>query len=321
MTTTRLAFQNFEQPFITHGIDVIQDPADANAVYIFAVNHQSNPEYYEREQPDTDATKARSQIELFHHALNSTTVTHIRSIRHPLITTPNDIYADSPSSFYVTNDHFYREGIARLFEDIVSAAKWSNIIHVQVDELRSADPESGLRATVALDKIHNANGLGHGSPDGEIVITSAMSATLFRARADETNHSISILETIPVASQIDNPSYFSDPYRTPSDDASGYLSAGLLRAIDIPRTHTERSAKDGVLVWYLRSKSNLASVVEGPGGWEQHVLFEDDGTNIRSASAAVLVPINPKVEQGKKKAWLFVTGFFSESMIAVKVDL
>lgn len=70
MTSTRLAFQNFEQPFITHGIDVIEDPADANAVYIFAVNHPSNPEYYEREKPDTDATKARSQIELFHHALN-----------------------------------------------------------------------------------------------------------------------------------------------------------------------------------------------------------------------------------------------------------
>lgn len=238
-----------------------------------------------------------------------------------MITTPNDIYADSLSSFYVTNDHFYCEGIARLFEDIVSAAKWSNIIHVQVDELRSADSESGLRATVALDKIHNANGLGHGSPDGKIVITSAMGATLFRAQANETNHTISIPETIPVASQIDNPSYFSDPYRTPSDDASGYLSAGLLRAIDIPRTHTERSAKDGVLVWYLRPKSNLASVVEGSDGWEQNVLFEDDGTNIRSASAAVLVPINPKAEQGKKKAWLFVTGFFSESMIAVNIDL
>ena len=38
-------------------------------------------------------------------------------------------------------------------------------------------------------------------------------------------------------------------------------------------------------------------------------------------SAAVLVAIDPKLEGGKKKAWLFVTGFLSTNAIAVKVDL
>ena len=63
-------------------------------------------------------------------------------------------------------------------------------------------------------------------------------------------------------------------------------------------------------------------LVEGATEWVKRVLFQDDGSRIRSASAAVVVAIDPKLEEGKKRGWLFVTGFLSESMmIAVKVDL
>lgn len=318
MKSTRLTFENFLEPFTTHGIEVVEDPANSNAVYIFAVNHPPNPEYYEKEVPsgDQDVPKCRSQIELFHHVLGSQSVRHVRSIRHPLVTTPNDIYASSPFSFYVTNDHFYREGILRTVEDAVSAAKWSNIIHVQIEELESAsDPESGLHATVALQGLQTPNGLGHGKSNDEMLIVSAMGGILYRALPNENNHTISIVETIPMDSQIDNPAYFVDPYRTSDDDASGYLVPGLPRPIDVAKTLLDPSGKDGVLVWYVRP-STQGDV------WERRLLFEDDGTNLRSVSTAVLVPIDPKDEEGgKKKAWLFVTGFYSEGMIAVKVDL
>lgn len=54
--------------------------------------------------------------------------------------------------------------------------------------------------------------------------------------------------------------------------------------------------------------------------WESSVLFEDDGTLIRTASTGLLVPSETKPGE-RKKAWLFVTGFVSESVIAVEVDL
>jgi hypothetical protein len=51
------------------------------------------------------------------------------------------------------------------------------------------------------------------------------------------------------------------------------------------------------------------------------LVFADDGEKMRTASAAVIVGIDPRKEGGKKKGWLFVTGFMSENMVATKIDL
>lgn len=316
MKSTRLGFENFSGPFVTHGIDVTQDPDQKDAVYIFAVNHLPNPDYDSAGADGEDNSRARSQVELFHHVLGSSTIKHIRSIHHPLIKTPNDIYAEGPFSFYVTNDHYYRGGVKRHVEDAIPAAKWSSIVHVQVENLESMDGQSGIDATVALTGLHNNNGLGHGHSPDEMVISSAMGGTLYRAKPSRANH-ISVLDSIPLDSITDNPSYFKDPYATPSNDASGYLVAGIARPIDLPFTFTDPTAKDGVMVWYVRPNSTS---VDGSKNWETRLIFEDDGTHIRTASAAVLVGIKPQPNESKK-AWLIVTGFLSESAIAVQVEL
>ncbi|KAA8645489.1 hypothetical protein EYZ11_009118 [Aspergillus tanneri] len=307
--------QNFEGPFVTHGIDVIEDPDRSGAVYIFAVNHLRNPEYDETGTNAQDVFKARSQIELFHHILGTSTATHVRSVRHPLITTPNDIYAKSPSSFYATNDHFYRHGLKRHIEDAYPWAKWTNVVHVRLDQLKSAaSPEAGINATVALSGIKNSNGIGHGQDGEEILLCNAIGGIMYRARADGETSSISILDEIRFDSTIDNPSYFADPYRTVSDDASGYVQAGLLKAMNLSQSHGDPSAKDGVTVWYTRRKAAADGVMSAE--WETRQIFEDDGSNIHTASSALLVPV-----ESPKKARLFVTGFSSESVVAVDVDL
>lgn len=314
MKSKRLAFEGFEGPFVTHGIDVVEDPEQADAVYIFAVNHLPNPDHWlagEGASPE-GIPKARSQIELFHHVLESETVQHVRSIRHPLVETPNDIYADSPYSIYVTNDHFYRDGPFRLIEDVWPGAKWSTIIHVQIADLKAKDAEAGLNASVAHSGLWNNNGLGHGRTNDEIVISSAMGGELYVSRRPDNNHTISIQSTIPFDTVTDNPSYYADPYRTDADDASGFVVAGITQGLYLPKTSRDPDATDPLQVWYARPQA-------GTDAWEKKLLFEDDGSRIRTASAAVLVPIEPK--GGKKLAWLFVTGFLSESMVAVQVEL
>ncbi|KAL2862949.1 serum paraoxonase/arylesterase family protein [Aspergillus lucknowensis] len=147
--SSQLMFENFPGPFVTHGIDVIQDPDRAEALYIFAVNHLPNPEYSPATEAEAEAPKARSQVEVFHYVLNSSTIRHVRSVRHPLITTPNDLYATSPYSFYVTNDHHYREGFLRELESI-PGVKWAKVLHVQLDRLDTDDATAGVNTTVAL---------------------------------------------------------------------------------------------------------------------------------------------------------------------------
>lgn len=310
MKSTRLEFENFQGPFLTHGIDVIEDPEQANAVYIYAVNHLPNPASYESSEPE-GLPKARSQIELFHHVLQSQSVRHVRSIYHPLIKTPNDILAASPVSFYVTNDHFYRDGAMRHIEDVWRSAKWSDIIHVQITDLASKD--APIEASVALTGLQNNNGLGHGRTDKEIVISSAMGGELYVSALHESNHSISVGITVPFDFVTDNPTYYLDPYRTDVNDASGIVIAGISQAFKIASTCKDPNATESSQVWFTRLNPST-------GAWEKKLLFEDDGSRIRSASAAVLVPIEPKGD-GKKLAWLFVTGFFSERILVVQVEL
>lgn len=69
------------------------------------------------------------------------------------------------------------------------------------------------------------------------------------------------------------------------------------------------------MVWYVTPSANTT------GSWDTKLLWEDDGSNIRNSATALLVAIDPEKEDGKKKAWLFVTGFSSENAVAVKVDL
>lgn len=199
MKSQRLALDNFSGPFITHGIDVIADPdAPETAVYIFAVNHLPNPEFQTSEGKAKSVPKARSQIELFHHALGSRSATHVRSIWHPLITTPNDIYAESPRSFYVTNDHYYREGLLRRVEDVVTEAKWSNVVHVQISDLKSTESDAGITATVALKAVQTNNGIGRGSSPDEILLTSSLSGLLYliQPSSKESDKTLTPLEAI-----------------------------------------------------------------------------------------------------------------------------
>ncbi|KAK4235307.1 hypothetical protein C8A03DRAFT_36852 [Achaetomium macrosporum] len=314
MKSRRLKFENFDGPFITHGIDVISDSEHGagEAVYIFAVNHVPEIQASGQKGPH-----ARSQLEVFHHVIGSSSIRHLRSIWHPLIRTPNDIFVQSPTSIYVTNDHRYRfHGLMRTVEDMYFRAKWTEVVHIQLDSLAAADPTSGVEAKIASPKMHNSNGLGHGRSKDEILISSCVSGILHIGRVPaEGPGNITIIDSIEFDHVADNPSYFSDPYATPDDDRSGYLEAGLSRAIDLARTHRNPNGKDPVMVTYVKPVAG--------GHWEKRVLLEDGSITIRSASAAVLVALDPVKDgqAGGRKAWLFTTGFMSNSMIATKVDL
>ncbi|KAK3359455.1 hypothetical protein B0T25DRAFT_99010 [Lasiosphaeria hispida] len=328
LLSQRLVFDNFDSTFVTHGIDVISDPKrpDGEAVYIFAVNHV----------PDPDSAKARSQIEVFYHVIGSSSVKHLRSVWHPLIRTPNDIFARSPTSFYVTNDHHYsRHGLMRTLEDLYHGANWTETLHIRLDSLATnhgAYSTEGVDASVALPDMHNSNGLGHGRSATEILVTSCASGVLYIGKISQepANTTITTNDLVAFDSIIDNPSYFSDPFASRwGTDHSGFLLPGLARATDLGRTHRDPKATEPVIVWLARPAKEKSKPGKSgaPISWEKRVLFEDDGNRIRSASASVLIAIDPKTSletgssTGARKAWLFVTGFLSKNIIAVKIDL
>lgn len=330
-TSTRLTLEGFEnQPFVTHGIDLAVDPKDRKgSVYIHAVNHLPNTACFAGgSNPKHCTPKAASRVEIFHHVIGTNKARHIRSVAHPSIVTPNDIYSLRPNEFFVTNDHRHREGLLRTYETLMPAllAGWSDIQRVKVDLEDNGDAASGVTSETAMTGLHNNNGLGRGHAADEVLIVDAAGGNMHVAKVVPDTASKSIkLERDPVRdihlnSTIDNPSYFRDVYRSDSikvdgsiDDASGYVLAGLTRGIDLEKHAHDPTSKDPVIVWHIQPRQE--------GGYKRKVLYQDDGSTISSASAAVMTPIQAKSSSGRKQAWLWVTGFWSENMVAVKVEL
>jgi hypothetical protein len=270
---------------------------------------------------DKKAPKARSKIEIFHHEVGSSEIEHLRSIWHPLIRTPNDIYIRDQHSFYVTNDHLYREGVMKLVEDIAygTLAPWTDLIHVEISDLRAKDETAEINAAVAIKGLHNNNGLARGKDDNEILIARASAGVLVLATPNPHPH-LKILEGIQLPCTIDNPSYFRDPFaKGPGRDGSGYVLAGLARAAAFPDPH----GLDPVMVWLVQPKAgqNLDNERNSEDRWSKKLIFQDDGKTIRSTATALLVAIDPAENGGRKQAWLYVTGPVANAIVASRIDL
>lgn len=295
------------------------DPYDSKAVYIHAINHLAN-------EPGA-SPPARSQVEIFRHVLNSNEATYIRSVRHPLIRTPNDLYSIAPGEFFVTNDHTHRSGLLRTYEDIMAGAYaiWTDTVSV-VAEMPSTEvgealrrpsigPDQGIIAGVALRKIQNNNGLGHGATRDEILVASAAGGLFYTAKTKQGNtRQLELIgEPLVFNTALDNPTYFSDPYPTVGGDASGYVLAGQLNG-------------GQYAVQIKNDSATLPSIVHFVGRdhdkrWKRHVLFQDDGRELNTASTAVLTAIDPSKNGGKKEAWLWATGPSSRAIVASRISL
>ncbi|KAI0004435.1 calcium-dependent phosphotriesterase [Xylariaceae sp. FL0662B] len=312
MKSQRLTLSGFEGPFVTHGIDVYNTPSDPSTVYIFAVNHLPNPRWFAN--PSTEP-KAASRIELFVHTTGSNTAKHLRSISHPLIRTPNDLFALSEHEFLVTNDHHYRDGHKRVLLEDIARQKWTDVIHVSLED------DDQVVATVSLNSIATTNGLGRG-PNQQILISNALGGALYFATLPpEKNKTLSISHSVQTERLIDNPSYFSDPYAgLDGKDYSGYLLAGFGRAVEFPeyfKDPTGRLPIPSVVQYLPASAGRNASESRGK---QARVLFSDDSSSLRSATTAVLTAIDPATNDGKRQGWLFVTGVVAPHMLATKID-
>lgn len=226
--------------------------------------------------------------------------------------TPNDVYAKNANSFYITNDHYYREGAMRTLEDVgFDSTPWSDLVYIELADLAVEHPSMGVTAMIARDDIQNPNGLGHGKDDNEILICRAAAGVMEIAKAKSHNN-LTITNSIQYPNTLDNPSYFLDPYvKETGRDASGYVMAGLGRAITFP------SSANPVVVWLTQP----GGIGNNAGTLVHKKLLEDDGYTLNTASTAVLIAIDPKENGEKKQAWLFVTGPMSRGVAVSKVSI
>jgi len=84
-----------------HGMDVVPSASNPAELFIYAVNHRkpADPE-------SAPVSGADSTIEIFKTTVGSTSLKHLRTVRDPVILTPNDVVGSPDGeSFFFTNDH------------------------------------------------------------------------------------------------------------------------------------------------------------------------------------------------------------------------
>ncbi|XP_019897024.2 serum paraoxonase/arylesterase 2-like [Esox lucius] len=141
------------ESFNPHGISVYTDETD-NSIYLFVVNHPQQ----------------KAQVEIFQFVEEDHSLVFVKTIKHELLHSLNDIVAVGVESFYATNDHYFGGGTFNPLEALL-AQPWCNVVFYSPEEVK-----------VVAEGFYQANGISV-SPDGRHVYV-----------ADTLDHNIHVLE-------------------------------------------------------------------------------------------------------------------------------
>ncbi len=224
--------------FRPHGISLYVAPDGATT--LFVINH----------------ARGHHTIEVYDVA--SAGLTRRLTLADPLLVSPNDVVAVSPTTLYVTNDHHYPTGAMRTVEDYLRRP-WANVL--LWDGGRFREVARGIRV---------ANGINV-SPDGRtIYVVATIGGTLRVYDRDATSGDLSFRYDIPLASGGDNVEV----------DADGGLWIGAH-----PKLLTLVSYMDGRRP---EAPSQVLHVVPREHGGDVHEVYLDGGTQLSAATVAAV---------------------------------
>ncbi|KAK5862454.1 hypothetical protein PBY51_017850 [Eleginops maclovinus] len=112
--------RNFDlESFNPHGISLYTDPSD-DAIYLFVVNHPQQ----------------KSQVELFNFVQDDYSLVHLKTIKHELLHSVNDIVATGVESFYATNDHYFSNEYLKALVETLLLQPWTNVVYYSPEEVK-----------------------------------------------------------------------------------------------------------------------------------------------------------------------------------------
>ncbi len=162
----------FDQELHPHGISLYL--GETGAASLFVVNHRPDGEH----------------IEIFDY--RDSTLVHRESIRGELMTSPNDVVAVGPRSFYVTNDHGNVSALGRTAEEYLQLAR-SYVLYYD-----------GQNFKKAAEGISYANGINV-SHDGKTVYVAACVGLKINVYdRDVVSGALQLAKEIPLGTGVDN---------------------------------------------------------------------------------------------------------------------
>ncbi|XP_029959663.1 serum paraoxonase/arylesterase 2-like [Salarias fasciatus] len=168
--------RNFDlESFNPHGISAYVDPRD-DTVYLFVVNHPQH----------------KTQVEIFKFVEDDLSLLHVKTIKHELLYSVNDIVAVGVDSFYATNDHYFAQEFLKAMVEPLLCQPWSNVVYYSPNEVK-----------VAADGFYCANGINL-SPDKKHIYVADIFDHTVHVLGIKDDNSLAPVKTVAVGSLADN---------------------------------------------------------------------------------------------------------------------
>ncbi|XP_006834335.1 PREDICTED: serum paraoxonase/arylesterase 2 isoform X2 [Chrysochloris asiatica] len=156
--------------FNPHGISTFIDD-----VYLFVVNH---PEF-------------KSTVEIFKYEEEENSLLHIKTIKHELLPSVNDVVAIGPAHFYATNDHYFSDTFLKYLETYFNL-HWANVVYYSPNEVK-----------VVAEGFDSANGISI-SPNKKYIYVADILAHEIHVLEKHTNMNLTQLKVLKLDTLVDN---------------------------------------------------------------------------------------------------------------------
>ncbi|EHH52331.1 hypothetical protein EGM_12758 [Macaca fascicularis] len=159
--------------FNPHGISTFIDNDDT--VYLFVVNH---PEF-------------KNTVEIFKFEEAENSLLHLKTVKHELLPSVNDITAVGPAHFYATNDHYFSDPFLKYLETYLNL-HWANVVYYSPNEVK-----------VVAEGFDSANGINI-SPDNKYIYVADVLAHEIHVLEKHPNMNLTQLKVLELDTLVDN---------------------------------------------------------------------------------------------------------------------
>ncbi|XP_061633422.1 serum paraoxonase/arylesterase 2-like [Phyllopteryx taeniolatus] len=168
--------RNFDlETFNPHGISVYTDPTNGT-VYLFVVNHPHH----------------KSQVELFQFDERGFSLLHLKTFKHKLLYSLNDIVALGVDRFYATNDHYFSDEHLKSVVEPLLGQPLTNVVYYSTEMVK-----------VVSEGYYFANGI-NSSPDKRHIYVADILAHNVHVLERKEDNALASVKSVALGSYCDN---------------------------------------------------------------------------------------------------------------------
>ena len=136
-----------------------------------------------------------------------TTLTRVSQFTSPLLSSPNDVVALSPSEFYVTNDHGSTSKVGRLFETLTQRS-WGSLLYGKQGHWKTAYEGIAFANGVEISADHKTVFVASANGDGLLVLEhSDPNKNVPQSQSQQEHGQLKQKERIKIQGALDNLSW------------------------------------------------------------------------------------------------------------------